>query len=162
MRAFTKSRHRFNPPPTNRILVQAFPDETTAFMAEQFLIYCYGRINAGTGCLRNLTDGGLGGVSNKNALGAKRSAETRKKLSIANLGRKRSPEVCKAVGDFFRGKPWSTIRRDAQDKRIPRPVYREPCHCGKPFHAKGMCAHHYYKDYDSKRPNSTEIKRKTA
>src|SRR5207253_2449071 len=42
------------------ILVQPYPSEADAFAAEVFLISYFGRKDLGTGCLRNLTDGGDG------------------------------------------------------------------------------------------------------
>lgn len=58
-RAFVKDDHRFNPPEdAENVIIQFWPDEQTAFDAEIFLIAYYGRIDDGTGCLRNLTDGG--------------------------------------------------------------------------------------------------------
>ena len=92
-RASAKYGHRFTVPPANRILIQEFPDEASAFMAEKFLISFYGRMDLGTGCLRNLADGGAG------ASGAVRSEETRKKIARSamghkrNLGRKHSAET---------------------------------------------------------------------
>ena len=60
-RAFIRDNHRI-PRPKNksRILVQDFPSEQDAFAAEKFLINYYGRVDLGTGCLRNLTEGGEG------------------------------------------------------------------------------------------------------
>jgi hypothetical protein len=53
-RAFERSGHTCLPPKDkNRILLQDFPDETSAFAAEVFLIAHYGRLDLGTGCLRN-------------------------------------------------------------------------------------------------------------
>lgn len=47
-------------PPHDRILIQPHPSEQDAFAAEVFFISYYGRKDVGTGCLRNLTDGGEG------------------------------------------------------------------------------------------------------
>lgn len=51
--------------------------EPDAFQAEMFLIHLYGRVDRGTGCLRNRTDGGEGPA------GIIRSAQHRANLSIA-------------------------------------------------------------------------------
>lgn len=59
-RAYRRSQHRVKCPPRERILVEYHASEQDAFAAEIFLIAYYGRIDLGTGCLRNLTDGGDG------------------------------------------------------------------------------------------------------
>jgi hypothetical protein len=56
-RAFRKSS-----PNRDRIVIQEFPDEDSAFFAEKLLIAFYGRKDNGTGVLRNLSDGGEGPV----------------------------------------------------------------------------------------------------
>lgn len=58
-RAFESSNHRgLTPKDKNLILLQEHPTEDDAFEAEKFFISYYGRKDLGTGCLRNLTDGG--------------------------------------------------------------------------------------------------------
>jgi hypothetical protein len=75
-RAYDNHSHRVNAPVgEGRILVQEFPSEEAAFVAEKFLISYYGRLDIGTGCLRNRTDGGEG-LSNP-------SPEARQKMSRA-------------------------------------------------------------------------------
>ena len=111
-RAFISNSHRMKRPLTDdRILIQEFPNEATSFEAERFLIAFYGRKDLGTGCLRNMTDGGEGNAGpsietrrkigesqrgNKYNLGRVWSIESRQKISKANLGRNRgrvhSPE----------------------------------------------------------------------
>lgn len=54
------------PTSSDRILIQEMTTEDEAYEAEIFFISYYGRIDLGTGCLRNLTDGGEG-VRNYNA-----------------------------------------------------------------------------------------------
>ena len=79
-RAFVSCEgHR--PPRVENIILQEHLSEQDALFAEVFLIAYYGRKDLGTGCLRNLTDGGEG-VSNP-------SPETRSKMRKAKLGRKR-------------------------------------------------------------------------
>jgi hypothetical protein len=73
-----------SPQDLTRILIQEHESEQDAFTAEMFLIAYYGRKDLGTGCLRNLTDGGEGG-SNP-------SEETRRKMAAAQLGRHPSDE----------------------------------------------------------------------
>lgn len=57
-RAFAE--HRIAKPPVDRILLEPHISEADAFESEKFLIAYYGRLDLGTGCLRNLTDGGEG------------------------------------------------------------------------------------------------------
>lgn len=65
-------------PPEERILIQEFPDEQSAFVAERFFIAYYGRKDVGTGILRNRADGGEG-MANP-------SQSTRRKLASSKLG----------------------------------------------------------------------------
>lgn len=78
-RAFISGAHNVQKPADqSHIQVQEFPDEASAFEAEKFLIAFYGRKNLGTGCLRNLTDGGEG------PSGRVLSAETRQRIGITS------------------------------------------------------------------------------
>src|ERR1700674_1641535 len=88
-RAFQHRRHRIKPPTDKtRILVQEFPDESAAFFAERLLIAFYGRKDLGTGCLRNLTDGGENPPTQK---GIPKTLEHRRKIGEAHKGKKRQP-----------------------------------------------------------------------
>jgi|SRR5579871_218991 len=81
-RAFLKSNHcASRPKDETRILVQEHDSEQEAFVAEKFLIAYYGRKDLGTGCLRNLTDGGEG------TSGSAMSKQAKEKLSIAARNR---------------------------------------------------------------------------
>lgn len=60
--------------------------EPDAHQLEIFLIHLHGRIDLGTGCLRNKTRGGEG------ASGTVLSEETKNRISLAKLGEKHSPE----------------------------------------------------------------------
>jgi len=87
--------HRGHRPPRDRSRVQIIrmPDEATAFAYERYLIDFWGRKNLGTGCLRNLTDGGEG-PSNPSEI-------TREKMRNRKLGKKRGkrPEkIRKQIG----------------------------------------------------------------
>ena len=79
-RAFVQRRHSFPMPSLDRILVQEFPDENSAFAAEVFLIAFYGREDSGKGCLLNLTDGGENPPLKKKGCKGP-SDEVRKKIS---------------------------------------------------------------------------------
>jgi hypothetical protein len=60
-RAFTRSRRPPYPPKDRScIIIIECPSEEAAFAYEKLLISCYGRIDLGTGCLHNMTEGGDG------------------------------------------------------------------------------------------------------
>jgi NUMOD3 motif len=91
-RAFLKYGRRFNPPRNrSRILVFPMLNEVEAFESERALIELFGRKDLGTGCLRNMTDGGDG------ASGMICSSEARKKMSAAHQGKQQSQEVKDSV-----------------------------------------------------------------
>ena len=114
-RAYTSAGHRVRCPEYDRILVQDFLCEQDALVAEVFLISYYGRQDLGTGCLRNLTDGGDGWSGpqaiehiqkrvSKN-IGQKRSGAVRKRMSRSAKARwKRNPFLrpthCKRNHEF--------------------------------------------------------------
>lgn len=85
----------------SRVGVQYWPDEATAFAYERYLIDFWGRKDLGTGCLRNLTDGG-DGASNP-------SAETRK----------RRGDACRGVKNHNYGKKFpADVRRKLSEARM--------------------------------------------
>ena len=55
-----KRANRTGSPPCDRIIIQEHESEEDALHAERFLISYYGRIDTGTGILRNFSDGGEG------------------------------------------------------------------------------------------------------
>ena len=58
-RAYTNESHRVHrPEQRDRIVIYPAQSEAEAFETEIDLIWYYGRKDLGTGCLRNLTDGG--------------------------------------------------------------------------------------------------------
>jgi NUMOD3 motif len=85
-RAFISDGHVVHRP-KDKSLILIFPrdSEQEAFATEIELIANWGRIDNGTGCLRNRTDGGEG------QSGICRSEETKAKMSAAQKGRKQSP-----------------------------------------------------------------------
>ena len=109
-RAF--ERHRVGPAPSvDRIIMQEWPDEALAFEGEKLLIAYFGRKDNGTGCLRNLTDGGEGaGAGNQHALGHCKSIESKTKASVRMkgtrnlLGFKFSQESRRKMSEAHRGK----------------------------------------------------------
>ena len=88
-RAWKKSGRRCPPPADSSriVIVKESLTETEALTEEIRLIQLHGRKDKGTGCLRNLTDGG-DGVS-----GYIPSAESRAKQSAAITGKKVTPET---------------------------------------------------------------------
>lgn len=98
VRAFVRDNHRVPCPPKDRVLIQEFDSETDAFEAEKFLIAFYGRKDVGTGCLRNMTDGGENPPRAKKGTG---------------LGKKYSEEHNKAISDALKGKPKTREHREA-------------------------------------------------
>lgn len=126
-RAFSSSAlgvHR--PVDRVRILIQEFPSEEDAFEAEKFLIAYYGRIDLGTGCLRNLTDGGEG-TSNPDEETRRKirearakqtfSDETRRKISISGKGRKYPPEFGQQIRERQLGNKNGIGKRSEEARR---------------------------------------------
>src|SRR5271157_215308 len=95
--------HTNKPPSKDHIILQKWPSEELAFEGEKLLIDYYGRIDLGTGCLRNMTDGGEGtsGVlvsdatrsKNRENLYRRLATEEGNKLRFACLGRKHNEET---------------------------------------------------------------------
>ena len=135
-RAYKSAKGHRVPRDKSLVLIQEYPDEATAFAAETFFISFYGRIDLGTGCLRNLTNGGEGtsgtvpsnetrlNISvalkgNKNSLGVKRSQETKLRQSISLKGKKklRTLEHSRKIGLSQKGRAWSAARRKAYERQ---------------------------------------------
>lgn len=101
-------------PKDSRIRIFPMPDEDTAFAYEVYLIDFWGRKDLGTGCLRNLTNGG-DGVANP-------SDETRRKIAKggkSNKGRPAwnkgipfPPEFGRKVGLALKGRSLPDITKD--------------------------------------------------
>jgi hypothetical protein len=120
--------HRCHPPrDKSHILIFPMLNETEAFESEIALIELFGRKDNGTGCLRNLTDGGENPPDHS---GKKRTEATLRRMRIAqkghrgNWGSTRSEETKEKmrVSQIGRtkGQPWSAARRAAgQPHRTP-------------------------------------------
>jgi len=94
-RAYEDHR-RIHPPEDHaNILIQHWPSKDTAFAYERYLIWFYGRIDQGTGCLRNLTDGGEGIV------GLLRTEEHNRKIGKSQRGKKLSKEHCQKLSKAY-------------------------------------------------------------
>jgi hypothetical protein len=103
-RSHNPNGHRVKKPDDDRIIVQKFECEETAFFAETFLIALYGRTDKGTGCLSNLTDGGENPPSWK---GRKRTEENVRKSVEARTGMKRTAEQRLRISEAHKGQvPW--------------------------------------------------------
>jgi hypothetical protein len=93
-RAYDKWGHSFHVPPKERIIIYPANTESEAFENEIALIWYYGRKDLGTGCLRNLTNGGDNPPSQK---GKKISAAHLAALVASNKGKTISEEHRKAL-----------------------------------------------------------------
>ena len=83
-RAFETKGHRVRRPrDQSRILIFPRASEAEAFATEKELIVNWGRLDSGTGCLRNRTDGGEG------SRGGIISSEQKEKISVALMGKPR-------------------------------------------------------------------------
>jgi len=108
-RAWVSGSHRLNRPKFDfLIIVQEFPCEQDAFAAERFLIAYYGRKDLGTGCLRNLTDGGEGASGavlteeHKAAIGKSTSERLRKIYDDPVLGGVERTNNSERLREYFK------------------------------------------------------------
>ncbi len=176
-RAFKLHWHnKMYPPASDRIIVQEWLSEEDAFEAEKFLITYYGRIDLGTGCLRNLTDGGEGTVGkseealqriskalrgNTHTLGYKHSEKAKQKMSEAakgntkgnaNRGRKR-PDV--AISGLARRMPEEERlrrRKDSKQKCADKPEskLRKKVYRDTKREENKLYMYQYYRDHKKK------------
>ena len=102
-RAYNKGSKEVKPPrDKSRIrILKVDLTEEEAFLLEKLYILMFGRIDSGTGILRNRSDGGDG------ASGAIKSKETREKLRQANLGKKKPKEVGEKISKALTGRKLS-------------------------------------------------------
>jgi hypothetical protein len=93
-RAYSMNR-RVKPPenPAHTVFPGQNLTEGEAFELERTLIAVYGRIDLGTGCLANLTEGGEGASGNVQSEG------TLAKLSAIRKGKKHSPETIAKIAE---------------------------------------------------------------
>ena len=115
-RAYMHHKRHGNAPLLGRILFYIAKDEADAFENEIALIWYYGRKDLGTGCLRNLTDGGENPPSHK---GKKLSEAHRKVLVASRKGVKASEATLKRLRDSHVGQQQSeeTIHRQVESRK---------------------------------------------
>lgn len=106
-RAWKKGKGEVGKPtdPARIIIVESNLTLTGSLAIERRLINWYGRIDLGTGILRNQTDGGDGGKGA--SIGNRLSDDTKQKISLAHKGKKKSPmseESKKKLSDSMIGK----------------------------------------------------------
>ena len=94
-RAYIPHRRRANvtlyPPIKDRIILYPAESEAYAFEVEKFLIWYYGRKDLGTGCLRNMSNGG--------EQPPRPTPEAIEKIRITKTGQKHSAEsIAKMMG----------------------------------------------------------------
>ncbi|QIN96866.1 hypothetical protein [Synechococcus phage S-N03] len=114
-----KSKHRkgiIKVPPAERVLfLKENLTEAQAFAHERYMISVLGRKDLGTGCLRNLTDGGEGVSGMRHSrktkelirritTGVKQSQETVNKRVSKNKGQKRTEETKSKISSSSSGK----------------------------------------------------------
>ncbi len=100
------------PDDLSRIVVLADGlDEPTALELEQWFISGLGRVDLGTGILRNLTNGGDG------TSGRICTPTTRNKIREARIGVRRSTESCERQS-IARGKPFIVTHPNGNTERI--------------------------------------------
>lgn len=99
--------------PQNIVMLSSDIHEADAFQAEMLLIALYGRLDKGTGCLYNLTDGGEGisgfhhSDKSRRMVWENRSEESRQLLLRGSAGRTVTPEIRKRLSDAQKGKKMS-------------------------------------------------------
>ena len=138
-RGFESRHHRHRCPPRDRIIIQEWPSEEEAFSAEIFLILYYGREDLGTGCLRNLTNGGDSPpkrfgtmpLSTKEAIrksltGRHLTSSHKENLRRANAGKTLSGECRRKMGEAHKGHVvTAATRKKIGDAHIGRAVNEE-------------------------------------
>lgn len=101
-RAFASRKSHRPPKDTGLIVLQPQPSEKAALGAEIALIAQYGRKDLGTGCLRNMSNGGVGGALTGIAL---------EKMRTSKIGQHLSPETKRRISEALNAKPKSAEHR---------------------------------------------------
>lgn len=116
-RAFIKGIGHRQYPPKDRSRILIFPmlNETEAFESEMAMIELFGRKDIGTGCLRNVTNGGEGISGYRHTTTAKMRMSEARIGNTYGVGSVRSPEFKANLAQQHQGKRWSA---DAVAKRV--------------------------------------------
>ncbi len=101
-RAFVSRKGHRPPKDVGLIVLQPQPSEEAALAAETAIIAKYGRKDLGTGCLRNMSNGGVGGALTGMALEKMKANRNWQPLSL---------EHKQKIGKALRGKPKSAEHR---------------------------------------------------
>jgi hypothetical protein len=99
-RIYTKSKCEIRKPKDKSriIFLKINLTEEESFIHEKYMISVFGRIDLGTGILRNKTCGGEG------CSGSVRSEETKRKMSEAKKGKTHSEETRRKIGEAQKGR----------------------------------------------------------
>ena len=158
-RAYKKSKGEVGKPKDKSriIFLKKNLMEQEAFKHEKYLIAVFGRIDLGTGILRNRTDGGdghSGGIAwNK---GKTRPEETKRKISEAHKGKTCSEETKRKMSEARKGKPRSEeTKRKLSEVNIGKTLSEE--HKRKMSEEKKGEKHNFYG-----KPRSEETKKKIS
>jgi hypothetical protein len=108
-RAFIKGIGHRQYPPTDRSRVILFPQESesAAFALECALIRFFGRKDIGTGCLRNVTEGGEGISGYRHTTKAKVNMSRHRLGNKNGVGSIRTPEFKANLAVLHQGRTWS-------------------------------------------------------
>jgi hypothetical protein len=134
-RAFSDDMHRVRcPRDPARIITQEFDSEEEAFAAECLLIAFYGRADLGSGCLRNLTNGGDGTrepspairarmrqrmLGNTIQLGRIQTKETRQRMRESHLKSPRAKKHLREMHDIYNASEAAKKHlREMQEKNV--------------------------------------------
>lgn len=96
--------------------------ELEAFALEIQQIRLFGRVDLGTGCLLNMTDGGDGSSGFSNP-GNSPSEETKRRISRTLMGHRHSDETKRKIGEAGRGRITSDITKEKLREAIKSTPY---------------------------------------
>lgn len=135
-RAYDKRRSVHLPPSKERIVMYFAESEQDAFETETALIWYYGRMDQGRGCLRNRTDGGEGvsgrvhtqrtrSVISAKKQGVKLTAKHRAAIAAARFGKKASAETKARMSRARKGVPIPNYRKGRHHTKATKDKTRQ-------------------------------------